>query len=33
LLARLRQMHRDPELVRAFAITVAGITAGMRNTG
>ena len=33
LLARLRQMHRDPELVRAFAITVAGIAAGMRNTG
>ena len=33
LLARLRRMHRDPELVRAFAITVAGIAAGMRNTG
>jgi phosphoenolpyruvate carboxylase len=33
LLARLRKMHRDPALVRAFAITVAGIAAGMRNTG
>ena len=33
LLARLRQMHRDPALVRAFAITAAGIAAGMRNTG
>jgi phosphoenolpyruvate carboxylase len=33
LLARLRRMHRVSELLRAFAITAAGIAAGMRNTG
>jgi phosphoenolpyruvate carboxylase len=33
LLARLRQSHDAPELRRAFAITVNGIAAGMRNTG
>ena len=33
LLARMRQSHDAPELMRAFAITVNGIAAGMRNTG
>ena len=33
LLGRLRQAPDDPELRRAFAITVNGIAAGMRNTG
>jgi phosphoenolpyruvate carboxylase len=33
LLARLRQSDHSPELMKAFAITVNGIAAGMRNTG
>jgi phosphoenolpyruvate carboxylase len=33
LLSRLRQAPPTPELERAFAITVNGIAAGMRNTG
>jgi len=33
LLERLRDTPGDPELRRAFAITVNGIAAGMRNTG
>jgi len=33
LLKRLRQEPDAPELRRAFAITVNGIAAGMRNTG
>jgi phosphoenolpyruvate carboxylase len=33
LLARLRQSDDTPELVNAFAVTVNGIAAGMRNTG
>jgi phosphoenolpyruvate carboxylase len=33
LLARLRQPDAAPELARAFAATVNGIAAGMRNTG
>jgi phosphoenolpyruvate carboxylase len=33
LLARMRRSHDAPELTRAFAITVNGIAAGMRNTG
>ena len=33
LLNRLRQAPDSPELRRAFAITVNGIAAGMRNTG
>jgi phosphoenolpyruvate carboxylase len=33
LLSRLRQAHDAPELERAFAVTVNGIAAGMRNTG
>jgi phosphoenolpyruvate carboxylase len=33
LLARLRQSPGTPELMRAFAATVNGIAAGMRNTG
>jgi phosphoenolpyruvate carboxylase len=33
LLARLRQSDNSPELTNAFAVTVNGIAAGMRNTG
>ena len=33
LLTRLRQSPDDVELLRAFAVTVNGIAAGMRNTG
>jgi len=33
LVSRLRQSPGDPELQRAFAVTVNGIAAGMRNTG
>jgi phosphoenolpyruvate carboxylase len=33
LVARLRRKADDDELMRAFAITVNGIAAGMRNTG
>jgi phosphoenolpyruvate carboxylase len=33
LLARLRQGHATPELMRAFVVTVNGIAAGLRNTG
>ncbi len=33
LLARLRAGDDDPELARAFVVTVNGIAAGMRNTG
>jgi phosphoenolpyruvate carboxylase len=33
LLARLRQAGDSPELINAFAVTVNGIAAGMRNTG
>jgi phosphoenolpyruvate carboxylase len=33
LLARLRQAGDNPELDRAFVVTVNGIAAGMRNTG
>ena len=33
LLTRLRRSHDAPELLRAFAATVSGIAAGMRNTG
>jgi phosphoenolpyruvate carboxylase len=34
LLARIRRQEGEaPELARAFAITVNGIAAGMRNTG
>ena len=33
LLARLRRSDAAPELMRAFAVTVNGIAAGMRNTG
>ena len=33
LLARLRHPDAAPELMRAFAVTVNGIAAGMRNTG
>ena len=33
LLKRLRGPDDSPELRRAFAITVNGIAAGMRNTG
>jgi phosphoenolpyruvate carboxylase len=33
LLARLRQGHDEPELVRAFVVTVNGLAAGLRNTG
>jgi phosphoenolpyruvate carboxylase len=33
LLARLRQSDDSPELINAFAVTVNGIAAGMRNTG
>jgi len=33
LLARLRAGDDDPELERAFVVTVNGIAAGMRNTG
>jgi phosphoenolpyruvate carboxylase len=33
LVARLRRTPGDPELVRAFIVTVNGIAAGMRNTG
>jgi phosphoenolpyruvate carboxylase len=33
LLARMRRASPAPELTRAFAVTVDGIAAGMRNTG
>ncbi len=33
LLTRLRQSHDAPALLRAFAVTVSGVAAGMRNTG
>jgi phosphoenolpyruvate carboxylase len=33
LLARLRQLRDEQELMRAFVVTVNGIAAGMRNTG
>ena len=33
LLARMRHASPAPELTRAFAVTVDGIAAGMRNTG
>ena len=33
LVSRLRQSPDDVELQRAFAVTVNGIAAGMRNTG
>jgi phosphoenolpyruvate carboxylase len=33
LLTRLRRTHDAPALLRAFAVTVSGIAAGMRNTG
>ena len=33
LLTRLRRSHDAPELLRAFAVTVSGVAAGMRNTG
>jgi phosphoenolpyruvate carboxylase len=33
LLARMRRAPPAPELTRAFAVTVDGIAAGMRNTG
>ncbi|MCU1385165.1 MAG: phosphoenolpyruvate carboxylase [Acidobacteria bacterium] len=33
LLARMRRTPAQPELTRAFAVTVDGIAAGMRNTG
>jgi phosphoenolpyruvate carboxylase len=33
LLARMRRSPASPELTRAFAVTVDGIAAGMRNTG
>jgi len=33
LLRRLRLAQDAPELLRAFAVTVSGVAAGMRNTG
>src|SRR5262249_7939140 len=33
LLARLRHGHHDPDVVRAFVVTVNGLAAGLRNTG
>jgi len=33
LLRRLRLAQEAPELLRAFAVTVSGVAAGMRNTG
>ena len=33
LLRRLRLAQDTPELLRAFAVTVSGVAAGMRNTG